>query len=221
LLWGIVCAVIALIAFAFSFPSKPLLQPNEKKQKKPRQDEKEVLISHLKSQVSVLNEELDKSRAESAAVKNELEILKKSESELKQELSRRKQWEERELTELEKVKKENAFLKEKLISKDKELEEEFSRNFNLDKELKEKKQKLELLEKDNRNMVETIRDLKAQISGYSREIEEQKKVIAELKKKTEESEWISKKEYNQLKRRLEEKEAELKKLQGGGEVSGG
>jgi hypothetical protein len=156
---------------------------------------------------------LEKIRADYQNIKSELELAKKKESDLKEELERLKGWDNKEHTDLEKVKKENLQLKEELTNKEKEAEKEFAINLNLNKELREYKEKFVSLEKEKREMVDEARMLNAQISGLQKEVDRQNKIISEMKKKEQESEWISKREYNELKKELEVKKEELKRLQ--------
>ena len=219
-IWTLILATAALTILAFGSPAKsdakrPATKNGGKKTKEDKPDTEESKISGLENQIISLKAELERLSAEYVKAQDELEVTKKQESDLREELNRQKEWYTRDQLELEKLKKENAAFKESLISKEKDLESEFSLNLNLNNELKEAKGRLESLEKINREMSEKIRTLEAQITGYNKEIERQNTIISEMKKKEQESEWISKSEYNALKKQLEEKEELLKKLQGG------
>ncbi|MDD4909559.1 MAG: hypothetical protein PHR44_02600 [Candidatus Omnitrophica bacterium] len=208
---GIICAVVALIAAAFI--SAPAPGRKAKKQKKPGKERPQpenspALVPEYRARQ--LEEELNTAKADASAAKAELEALKKGYEDLKAESAQKEKWVSRDDSELEKTKKENILFKEKLVNKEKELEKEFSLNFNLDKGLKEKTQRLEASEKENKAMKDEIMALQAKVSGYQKETQEQKKIIEAAKKKEEQSEWISKKEYNELKQKLTEKENEIK-----------
>lgn len=218
-IWALILAAATLTILAFGSPAKsdakrPATKNGGKKTKEDKQDLEESKISGLENQIISLKAELVRLSAEYVKAQDELEVTKKQGSDLREELSRQKEWYNREQAELGKVKKDNLVIKESLINKEKDLESEFSLNLNLNNELKEAKQRLESLEKENREMSDKIRTLEAQITGYNKEIERQNTIISEMKKKEQESEWISKSEYNELKGQLEAKEQELKRLQG-------
>lgn len=215
LILALILATIALAVLAFGFSSTPDKKIKKQKEFKPRQDTRESVIPSLEDEINSLKIELEKAKTDYQNIQRELESTRKKESDLKGELEKIKTWDNKEHTELEKVKKENSQLREELINKEKEAEKEFAINLNLNKELKENKERLALLEKEKRDMVDEIRKLNAQIAGLQKELDRQNKVIWEMKKKEEESAWISKREYAALKKQLEEKEEILKRLQQG------
>lgn len=196
----------ALIIFTF-YPFDKTDKP-KKEHQKPITPKLEIPLSSLKS-------ELEKLKTDYQNLQNEFTLTKNRESDLKKELERFKDWDNREQTDLEKIKKEHMQLKKDLIAKEKEIEQGFALNVNLNKELNERKEKIGLLEKEKSQMLESLRMLKAKITGFQKEIEKQNNIIAQMKKKEAGSEWVSKEEYNELKIQLAAQEEELKKLRGG------
>jgi len=177
---------------------------------------KEEKISKLEGQISSLKSELEKARADYANLQDEIKIIKKKESELKEELLKREQWVTKSDEQLNKVKEQSADFDKKIRDKEKELQEEFGKNIDLSRQLKEATESYKLLEKESRGKSDEILALKAQIERYTKEIQERGRqikahteTIAAMKKDLEESEWVSKRDFNRLNDEYDEKEKEL------------
>lgn len=150
-----------------------------------------VKLKRIKEDYQKLEEELSQARDDSGAACEELNKVRAGI--------------EKDKSSQENMKKEIYELKDKLVKKDQEYEKEFSLNLNLRKELGEYKQKSEILEKANREMAERLRILEAQNKAYQDELKNLNQEIVELKKKNEDSQWVSKKEYDQLTTLLKDK----------------
>lgn len=179
--------------------AKPLsLEPALKRpqqavvQEEPQIDKLSVKFKNLKEEYQKLEEELAST--------------KKSEALSLAELEKIKSWMEKEKTQEEAVKKELVELKEKLVKKDHDYEKEFSLNLSLEKEAGEYKQKYEIADTLNRKNSERLRVLEAQNIAYKQEVQAQTQLVADLKKKSDHTEWVSKKEYDELKERLKQQE---------------
>lgn len=160
-----------------------------------RKDEIESLsqkLANIKSEYKKLDEELSGEREAQAKLKDEVERLKAS-------LERDSGLEER-------LRTENKELKEKLVGKGQEYEKEFGLNLNLNRELGEYKQKSAVLEQQRRQFEEQLNILEAQNKAYKEEVKRLNYEIVELNKKSQESQWVSRKEYEDLQAKLKEKE---------------
>lgn len=149
-------------------------------------------LKKVKEEYKKAQEELQSARADENAARGELEKLKASLN--------------RDSDEAEKLKRESRELKERLTAKDTEYDKEIALNIALSREINEYKQKASSLEELKRNNEERIRLLESQNSVYK---EENKKITREnenLKEKDQHSQWVSKKEYEELLAKLKEKE---------------
>lgn len=129
-------------------------------------------------------------------------LAKNSESAALAELSKFKLGMEKDASDQENRKKEIRELAEKLLEKGREYEKEFSLNLNLNKELSEYKEKCERLESENRQQSEKLALLEGHVKAYKEELKKQAQLISELTKKNDETQWVSKKEYEALQVRL-------------------
>ena len=160
-----------------------------------RQDEIEVLsqkLANIKSEYKKLEEELTGARDVQSKLKDEVERLKAS-------LERDSGLEE-------KLRAENKDLREKLVGKDREYEKEFALNLNLNRELGEYKQKSPVLDQQRRLDEERLNILEAQNKAYKEEVKRLNQEISELNKKNQESQWVSRREYEDLLAKLKEKD---------------
>ena len=149
-------------------------------------------LANIKSEYKKLDEELSNERDAQLKLKDEVERLKAS-------LERDSGLEE-------KLRTENKEFKEKLVSKGQEYEKEFGLNLNLARELGEVKQKSAVLEQQRRQDEERLNILEAQNKAYKEEVKRLNQEILELNKKSQESQWVSRKEYEDLRAKLKEKE---------------
>ena len=150
-------------------------------------------------QIDKLSAKLKKLKEDYQKLEEELASTKKSEALSLAELEKIKSWMEKEKTQEDAIKKELAELKERLVKKDQEYEKEFSSNLILKKDAFEYKQKYESADTLNRENSERLQILEAQNTAYKQESKAKAQLVAELKKKNDDTEWISKKEYDELK----------------------
>ena len=191
LLFFIVCSLSAFLFFSKDEDKDPLppLTPQE-----------HFPLANIENEK--LQGKLKKLREESQRLMDELVTAKKNEEAARNEADKIKGWIEKDKTQEENLKKEVLELKDKLVRKDQEHEKEFSHNLSLKKEGNEYKQKLIILENVHRENAERLKILEAQNNAYRDEFKKQNQLISELKKKGEDSQWIAKKEYDELKGQL-------------------
>src|SRR3989339_1928348 len=187
--------------------SKDNAQPNTES-KKPQL--KEIKTSPDADEAEALRVKLRKLKEDNLALAEELKTAKNNEVLAREETIKTKGWLEKDRSLEESLKKELYELKEKLLKKDKEFDEEFSLSLIFKKELSEYKQKRESLEADKRENSEKLRILEAQNANLKEELKDCTRSLAEFKKEKQESQWVSKKEYDELKAKLNQRSDEAK-----------
>jgi elongation factor G len=193
--------------------SKRLPTVDSREQKLASQEQK---IQSLQEELSALRAELETAKSDLTNTRSETELAKKKASGLEEEISRRQDWVGKSEEMLNKVKEENLELKNKFVSKEKELQDIFTKNVNANKETKDLNDKIKSLDKDSKEKTDQIESLKHQIDRLLQEIKTHQDSIAGFKKKEEISEWVPKQEFNklneeytELEKELEEKDARL------------
>ena len=187
--------------------SKDNAQPNTES-KKPQL--KEIKTSPDADEAEALRVKIRKLKEDNLALAEELKTAKNNEALAREETVKIKGWLEKDRSMEESLKKEIYELKEKLLKKDKEFDQEFSLSLMLKKELSESKEKRESLEADKRENSEKLRILEAQNANLKEELKDLTRSLAEFKKEKQESQWVSKKEYDELKAKLNQRSDEAK-----------
>ena len=159
---------------------------------------KEQKIQRLQNDLAQLKEELSKISAEYAQEKSALMISKENEIKLSDELKRRSEWVAKAEAELTKIKSEESDLSAKFTAKEKELQEEFTKNVNFSRDLRELKSALDEKEMACRLKEDQIQAQKHQIEEQLKSIKEHSAAINEFHRKEKISEWIPKTEFNKL-----------------------
>jgi elongation factor G len=172
-------------------------------------DFRDQKISGLGEKIKSLEAELEKTKSASAAEKVKFQEATNKDDELKQELNRRQEWVAKSEEMLNKVKAENLDLKNKFLGKEKESQEEFTKNVNLQKEIREFNEKSEALDKIIKEQSEQIEIQKHRIEKNGQDIKDHLKTILEFKNKEKISEWVPKAEFNKLNEEYTELEKEL------------
>lgn len=180
-----------------SQPKQEIKNPDNKEIKAQAEDDFEALRMKLK-----------KLKEDNLALADELKTAKSNEALAREEADKIKLWLTKDKSSDEALKKDLYELKEKLFKKDKEFDEEFSRGLALKKELGEYRQKSESLEADKRENSERLRVLEAQNANLKEEMKNLMRTLDEFKKEKQESQWVSKREYDELKARLADKNNE-------------
>lgn len=193
----LLCAAVFLIILVLNIKEGPTLEKEKKVEAKEGGKE-----DALGSEVEKLITKLKGAREELTALQEEMALAKRNEADAREELSKLTVGIEKDKGAQENYKKEISELKNKLVEKDAEYEKEFSLNLNLNKALSECTQKCNALESANREYAEKLRLLEARTKAYQEELKKQNQIINELNKRNEENQWVSKKEYDELKERL-------------------
>jgi len=187
------------------------------KPKPPEEFNKEQKIQRLESRAAELENELNQLKAEYDQAKSGFLLAKEKEAKFSDELKRREEWVAKAEAELVKIKPENLELKNKFIAKEKESQEEFTKNVELSRQIRELKASLELKEKEVNAKDEQVQIQKHQIEKQLKDIKGHLAVITEFNQKEKISEWVPKSEFNklneeytQVEKDLEAKEEKLK-----------
>ena len=180
-------------------------------------DYRDQRISGLGEKVKLLEAELGKTKSDYGAEKIKFQEAISKDEELKLELSRRQEWVAKSEEMLNKAKAEALDLRNKFLEKEKESQEEFTKNVNLEKEIREQNDKTREQDKIIKEKSEQIEIQKHKIEKNEKDIKDYQKTILEFKNKEKISEWIPKTEFNKLneeytalEKELEHKDEKLK-----------
>jgi chromosome segregation ATPase len=174
---------------------------------------KDQKIQRLQNQVVKLEKELENIQAEYAQGKFGFIVAQQKEAEFSVELKRREEWVAKAEAELAKIKPENLDLINKFTAKEKELQEEFTKNVNLSREIRELKSALEAKEMSCTLKEDQIQAQKHQIESLLKNIQEHLAKIAEFNRKEKISEWVPKTEFNKLNEEYSRLEKDLEASQ--------
>jgi len=214
----IMIASVGMILYALYYILSPsdAGQPKQAKNK-PGVDFKQQEIQKLKGEAAGLEGQLQELQASYGKAQAELDALKKKEAQFYEEINRRQEWVGKSDEELNKVKAENLEIKSKFITKEKELQDEFTKNIDLERKIRELSLKIENLEQESKTKSEQIEIQKHQLERANKEIKTHLEAVSEFKKKEKISEWVPKseftklnEEYTELEKELEQKEEKIK-----------
>ena len=164
-------------------------------------------VQQLQSKITQLENELLQVKVEYSKEKSESTQVEEKETKFLEGLKRREDLVTRAEAEVYKIRPENTELKNKLAAKEKELQDEFTKNVNLSREIRETKASLEAKEAEAKLKEEQLQIQKHQIEKQLKDIGESSAAITEFNRKENISEWVPKAEFSQL----QEKYAELEK----------
>ncbi len=210
---------IVLGVYYFIFDNSGTKKDKPSRKKKLNIDQQNILI--LNAQIKVLknqilrlkteNESLEKIKRQAADLKQGLSELKKKEKDLNDEIKRNKKWLENQKDIQKKDRQPIAELRIKFLNKEKELEKEFSKNVNFKRNLDELQKNIEEMETklkesaDNRLYLQNkIDKLTENIQSAVKQTNTHARTIAQMQEKEENSEWVSKSDYNVLNDFVEE-----------------
>ena len=174
----------------------------------------EQKIGFYEQEVYLLKTKLEKSGAEHEKLKEKLEVVKKSEALVKKELQDYKELIKKDTGKFKRQNEENFKFKKELLAKDKEIEKEFHEKVTLTNEARDLNKIIKSLENEIRKKDKETLDISKRIDQYEKKTQSQLGKIADLQKKQDVSEFVSKADYKRLEdecKRLEEKLEEKKK----------
>ena len=199
---ALIFLTIALVAFVFCLKGGPETRENRRGKTESAQAVPDNVIIQGESEIEKLSLKLKRIKEDYQKLEEELIQARDDGNAACEELNKVKAGIEKAQSSQENMKKEIYELKDRLVKKDQEYEKEFSLNLNLKAELSEYKQKSAVLENAGSENAQRLRILEAQNKGYQEELKNLNQAIVELNKKNEDSQWVSKKEYDELLARL-------------------
>jgi elongation factor G len=210
---AIFLAGAGLAAYGLMIPSGPARARPPKRAPGPIQPQlpatREQKVERLEAEVSSLENDLEVARGDYKNLQSELETSKSNEAKLQEELGRRQDWVKEGEDTLKKIQERCLELERQFVAKEKELQEEFTKNVNFNKQLREKDDKALALENEIKAQSEQIEILKHKVEGFVKEVKRHLEAIEEFKKKEAISEWVPKTEFNKLNEEFTELEKEL------------
>ncbi len=132
--------------------------------------------------------------------------------ELMEKLALEKSWREKEQETIEKFKHHEKDLKDQIYRTESDLEKEHSNRLRLERELQEIKIKHEQIVEEKRQLSIKANSQQTTLESNAREIRELKSENARLKEKREDVQWVTKSEFDELKKAFTAKEQELTRL---------
>jgi predicted nucleic acid-binding Zn-ribbon protein len=220
---AIACVVILTIYAAWAARSQQ--GADEKKRFKELSKDQEIRdkkqqIERLKAELADLRKEMEKLKSTSLTTESELENTRKREQELKGSLGKREEWVKKDQEFVAKIKEERDNLEKELKQKEKELTEVFSKNVDLTRDIRDISLNTQALEQEIKEKSESIEILRHKLEWHAEESKKREdnirgleKTIAGIKKASEESEWVPKKEFNALNEEYSKLEEELATLE--------
>ena len=205
--------IIYALVGVFSAPNEVLPKKSNQKPTLSEASGKEQKTQWLQKQVAALEAELSQAKIGCEKEKSEFLAAKEKEAKFSDELERREEWVAKAEVELAKIKIENLDLGNKFITKEKELQEEFSKNVEFGRQISELKTVSGNRAEEIQAQAEQIQIQKHQIEKQLKEIKEYSAAIAEFNRKEKISEWVPKAEFNQLNEEYTRLEKELEESQ--------
>ena len=209
-IFSLIIISVILVAYLYYSSKGPIFKKEDKNQNY------EVTIKNLKdyaaslkNEITSLKEDLEKNKNALDEAVKELEQEKQKRIDLEKQLDREKRIEEESIREKDRIKKRIIELEEKISKKEEDLQKELSKNIKLNSTLVELNEKLRSLEKDNLEKTEKIVILNKKLEETSSKINEYTISINDLKRKIENSKWVSREDYDALKDEYKFLEEEL------------
>ena len=222
--WIIIFSFVVLIGLAiviYMLPSDPVAKAKKKKEKERKnapasvtasvdttKDWKTIAERWEKHNQSLLGEiekmKMDHKRAQQLADERKLET-----KELVEKLALEKSWREKEQETLEKFKLHEKEYKDQIYRTEADLEKEHSNRLRLERELQEIKIKYDQAVEEKRQLSIKAGSQQATLESNAREIRELKSENSQLKEKREDVQWVTKGEFDDLKKAFAAKEKEL------------
>ena len=225
--WIIIMAFVVLVAVAimiYMLPSDPAVKTKKKKEKGKKlgvtpeslavdtsKDWKSIAERWEKHNQS-LQSEIEKMKIEQKRAQQLADERKSEAKELADKLALEKSWREKEQAAIEKFKLHEKGLKDQIYRTESDLEKEHSNRLRLERELQDIKIKLEQIIEEKRQLSIKASSQQTTLESNVREIRELKSENARLKEKREDAQWVTKSEFDELKKAFAAKEKELAQL---------
>jgi len=225
--WIMIMSFAVLMALAiviYLLPSDPVVKAKKKKdkEKKPSatvdpqaadksKDWKGIAERWEKHNQSLLGE-IEKMKMDQRKSQQLIDERKSETKDLVEKLALEKSWREKEAETIEKYKLHEKDFKDQIYRTEADLEKEHSNRLRLERELQELKIKHEQGVEEKRQVLIKANSQQATLESNARELRELKSENARLKEKREDIQWVSKSEFDDLKKAFAAKEEELARL---------
>jgi hypothetical protein len=222
--WIIISAFVVLMALAiviYMLPSDPVVKTKKKKEKEKKpvlipdstsidtsKDWKSIAERWEKQNQSLLGE-IEKMKMDQKRGQQLVDERKAETKDLVEKLALEKSWREKEQATLEKFKSHEKDLKDQIYRTEGDLEKEHSHRLRLERELQDIKVKDEQIVEEKRQLSIKAGSQQATLEANARELRDLKYENAKLKEKREDIQWVTKSEFDEVKKALATKEKEL------------
>jgi hypothetical protein len=225
--WIIILSFAVLMGLAYiiyKLPADPAVRSKKKKEKPKRpstvpeakseddgKDWKSIAERWEKNNQALLAE-IEKLKTGHKAALQSVEEQKSQYGRLSEKFELEKTWREKEQETLEKSKRHEKDLKDQIFRTENDLEKEHSNRLRMEREAQELRIKYDQALEEQRQMAVKAGSLQTTVESNVREIRELKGENARLKEKREDVQWVTKTEFDQLKKAFAAKEQELARL---------
>jgi len=220
-----------IIAFAFlmglaiviyMLPSDPVAKAKKKKEKKLAAAPEPVDIDKTKDWRSIAERwekhnqsllgEIEKMKMDQRRAGQVADDAKAELKDLVEKLSLEKSWREKEQETIEKYKNHEKGFKDQIYRTEADLEKEHSNRLRLERDLQDLKIKYDQVIEEKRQLSIKASSQISTLEANVREIRELKYENSQLKEKREDVQWVTKSEFDELKKSFTAKEKELAQL---------
>jgi len=228
--WIIIISFTALMGLAiaiYMLPSDPVAKARKKREKEKKAalasddaaadagKDWKVIAERWERHNQSLQGTIEKMKLEQRAAQQSAQQHSAETKELTEKLALEKGWREKEQATLEKFKHHEKDLKDQIYRTEGDLEKEHSSRLRLERELQEIKIKFDQIVEEKRQLSIKASSQQTTLESNAREIRELKSANNELKEKREDVQWVTKSEFDELKKAFSAKEQELARLKEG------
>jgi len=223
--WIIIIAFAFLMGLAiviYMLPSDPVAKAKKKKEKKLAAAPEPVDIDKTKDWRSIAERwekhnqsllgEIEKMKMDQRRAGQVADDAKAELKDLVEKLSLEKSWREKEQETIEKYKNHEKGFKDQIYRTEADLEKEHSNRLRLERDLQDLKIKYDQVIEEKRQLSIKASSQISTLEANVREIRELKYENSQLKEKREDVQWVTKSEFDELKKSFTAKEKELAQL---------
>ena len=202
------------VAIIFLMSGEEKTKRKKKKPEEMAQESKDwpLIVQRLEKHSETLKKEIEGLEKVIRGKDKDLGVEKLKNSQLQAKLAQEKSWREKEQGSIDKRNEDAHQFKGELLKAEKIVEEEHSLRLRLERELTEAKREVDSLSENKRLISSKLQQIENSLDQYMKEVVELRRTNAQLKKKNEDTTWISKVEYDKLEKLFKEKEKELERL---------
>ena len=204
---------VVLIAILIVLPNESR-RTKQKKEKLPEGEKKdwENISLRQDKHIQSLRNDVEAFKLNEKKFQRDLAVEKARNAKLQEKIKLENEWLEKEGTTLTKKDEEIRQMKESLMKAQQELENEYSAKLKIVQENKDLKASFDQVNNEKKEYMAKSLSLQADMEHAKKEIENLKVANEELKKKTDETNWVSKAEYARLEKLSREKDEEIRRL---------